>query len=188
MRTYLILICVLFITSCAPKYPLKMNIDDYQKGLEITNSVISTENLFKDKCIKLDSNIPAIQMLKRQKDDETLYTFENEDLLKNYQLSNNCNSDNLIKVTNIRSKYSWYGRMRLNIYTGNVSLESTYYCNSKTTTFTSIKESQLKKHGKLITFGDIGEEKNQAMIAAVIVLAFDKAISDIYDQVKSKCK
>jgi len=53
--------------------------------------------------------------------------------------------------------------------------------------FTSIKERKLKKHGKLVSLGVINEEKTQALIAATVVLAFDAAISDIYNQIKSQC-
>ena len=135
MKISIVLICMILVVSCTPKYPLKINIDDYELGLEITNSVISTETLFENKCIEFDSSIPSTQILNSQVDGEALYTFLNRVLLKNYNLGDECNTDNSIKITNIKSEYSWDGRMRLNYYNGKVSLESTYYCQDNNVTF-----------------------------------------------------
>jgi len=175
--------------GCVSKYPLKVNIDDYKNGLEITNSIVKTRNIFNSKvCILLDSSIPITQELKDYYDKDVLYTFENKQLVEKYQNNDGCNSENIIKITNIESKYSWDGMMRLNLYKTEISLESTYKCNNKNIKFTAIKEKKLKKHGKLIGLGIINERKTQALIAATIVLAFDEAISDIYNQIKSQCE
>lgn len=61
MKGNLTLVCMLFIMSCSSKHPLKIDIDNFERGLEITNTVISTENLFENKCIKFDSGVPDIQ-------------------------------------------------------------------------------------------------------------------------------
>lgn len=187
MKILYILISLGLLNGCVSKYPLKVNIDDYKKGLVLTNSIVKTRNIFNNKvCIVLDSSIPLTQELEDYNNKDVLYTFENKQLIEKYQ-NNDCNPENIIKITNIESKYSWDGMMRLNLYKTLISLESTYKCDNKIIKLKAIKEKKLKKHGKIFELGIINEKNTKALIAATIVLAFDEAISDIYNQIKSEC-
>jgi hypothetical protein len=189
MKISLIIIFAIFVTSCASKYPMKMDIEDYEYGLKITNSTISTDGLFKSKCVEFTSEIPEMHKLKRVYDGETMYLFENKLLLKNYNVYASCGNEiNPILITDFNSSYSWDGMMRLNIYEAEVSLNADYSCKNKNRKFSSTQKSKLRKHGKMITLGLIGEEKTKAMIAAVVVLAFDAAVSDIYSQINQHCQ
>ncbi len=188
MKNKMLLFVTIFISSCASKYPMKMDLEDYKYGLKITNSQICTDGLFKSKCVEFSSEIPEVHNLKRVYDGEIMYLFENKLLLKNYNVNANCRDKiKPILITKFNSSYSWDGRMRLNYYSAKVSVEAVSDCNDLSEKFVSVQERSLKKHGKMITLGVIGERKTKAMISAVIVLAFDAAVTELYNQIEQQC-
>jgi len=189
MKILYMVIPLSLLCGCVSKYPLKINIDDYKKGLEITNSIVPTENIFNDNiCVEFDPSISIVQQLKRQIDDEVFYTFENRKLIKKYQNNDGCHSENSIRIINIESKESWDGMFRLNLYRAEISLETTFNCNNKISQFNSTQKSKLKKHGRLISMGIIKKNDELVLVAATVVLAFDEAISDIYKQIDKQCQ
>ncbi len=188
MKVYLFIVVSILVSSCASKYPKRVNLNEYEKGIEITDSNIVEEISIQNKCFMFDQTIPLNLPLIEERDSMVLYSYDRNDLSLIFDTKNKCKFDQPIFIEKIDSIFHWDGMKRLNIYKAKISVKARYICQDSFKTFSSTQEIKLRKHGKIVTLGLVGEEETKAMIAAVVVLAFDAAVSDIYSQINQHCQ
>jgi len=190
-----IIILILFVTnSCTPKPKTIKVVSSYKYGIEIAEN---SDNLIKnlipigDFCLKNNLNetglLPLISS-RANKNAHIRYNYNAEDLILWINKLNNCtNSSEIIYLNSIKSKITYFERMRHNGYVLNINIKANKSCNKKISEFSSMSKKSIAKFGKLISLGAISENKTQSLIATIIVYAYYDAISNIYSQIKKRC-
>jgi len=182
MRAFIIIICVMSLTSCASRQLHQLNVGLYKQGLEIMNLSINDDSKIKNLCIILSPNVLDIQPIYYgKKFPEYLYNIKE---LINIRTDLHTCSTKVFKVTNVDLRYYYgdygYFANSSSYYIGHVDLSVVTQCNNKAVTLVSNQRNKIEKKERF------NYEESKSLVSTVIYLAFQSALLDVQQQIEKQ--